>query len=92
MIIDNKKKHGCLQKYIFLALSCCDFVSCGLVFFSCLAKSIKHNDQAWQIYDTMWHLPIIGISGGIGNYIIVGVAIGRYSIFFFLSVSVKLIL
>lgn len=65
-----------------LALSCCDFVSCGLVFFSSIAKSLKHSDQAWQVYDTMWHLPIVGISGGIGNYVIVGVAIGKYFFFF----------
>lgn len=25
----------------------------------------------------MWHLPIVGISGGIGNFVIVGVAIDR---------------
>lgn len=66
-----------IDTFFFSALSCCDFISCGLVFFSSIAKSLKYSDQAWQVYDTMWHLPIVGISGGIGNYVIVGVAIGN---------------
>lgn len=59
------------------ALSASDCISCLLILFSGLARTIYWHKYYWAMYDVFIHLGIGGITSGWGNLIIVCAALDR---------------
>lgn len=59
------------------ALSITDCISCLLVFFSGLARTIFWNVHNWAFYDVFAHLCVGAFSSGIGNLVLVCASLDR---------------
>lgn len=61
-----------------VALSCLDFLSCLLLFASCLARTAFRTTMEWRRFDLFCFLPISGITTTASNFLTMAVVIGKF--------------